>query len=184
MTKNDEILAKLGEDISEKIHEFIRSRETIAGRPSLAEVDPQTAAKALMGLSANLPITRIAKELGVDYKTLVRLKSQFADHSGEWKEMAGQVSGALYVEGADLLGELFDDIRAARGDPKMLEANSKAIAAVSKSVETLGRQALTTRGEATERTETTHKYTVDDAMEAREKALQRLKQAEVIEIES
>jgi len=185
MSENQEQLAELATSISEQVNKFIKDYTYNRGRPPVMVADPARAQEALLLFSTGSTQTAVCKKTGMDSRTLSNLRSEFADYVGQWRELGGKISGGLYMDASDKIGETMQRIAKAEaeGDWKAVEALSKSLQAQNKIVEVSHRQAMNARGEATQHIKVDKTATVEDVQKAAEDALKLIQGAEVIDVD-
>ena len=185
MTDNNEQLQVLTDDICAKVREYCFNAPDGRGRPTFTVANPEKAVEALTLLSTGQSIKKVVQLTGAATTSVARLKSDFSDHLGKWKEIGGQVSGGLYFESSEYVSELFQDLTDARAakDWDAVKALSSALAACNKVVEVANRHAMNARGEATQNIRVERVATFEDVDRAAEDALKLIQEAEVIEDE-
>ena len=185
MDDNTKLLATLSKDISEQVEDFVSQLEFQRGRPSLSQAKPDKAKEVLVLLATGTSVLQTSKATGVSYNSVGRIKSDFADYLGEWKEMGGKISGGLYVDASERISGTLSLIDEAErtGDWKAVDSLSKSLMAKNKIAEVSHRQATVSRGDVTERTATKQEKPDFDEMMKAVQELYSAKQAEVIDVE-
>lgn len=179
-----EELQPLIEDITAEVRKYVmESIETRKGRPTFTATSPDKAVEALVLLATGTSMKQTAKATGTTIQAVGRMKSDFADHLGEWKAIGGKVAGGLFFEAAEFNSELMQDLRDAkeRQDWKAVEALSKAWTPGNKLFEVSHRQAMNARGEATQHVKHETVATFEDVDKAAADALALIQEVEIVE---
>ena len=140
-------LQALTNEIHDKVKEFSIECAQTVGRPKWATVNPEKAVEALTMLSTGCSIRQTAFAAETQRSVIAKLRSDFSDYLGQWKEVGGQVSGGLYFESSEYVSELLDDLTEARAnkDWDAVKALSAALASTNKVVDVANRHAMTAR---------------------------------------
>lgn len=150
---------------------------------SLSRYDPDKVAEILYLYSTGVSQTAMVKKHGFDRETVINTLVDYADYKGKFREMGGKLSGRNYVNLSSLTEDLVEKLRKRLEDGD-IEASFRDLKDLSIALTNAHREASSSRGEATVITEERKITTIEDARELREKALERIKKAEVIDVET
>jgi hypothetical protein len=150
---------------------------------SLSRYDPDKVAEILYLYSTGVSQTAMVKKHGFDRETVINTLVDYADYKGKFREMGGKLSGRNYVNLSSLTEDLVDKLRK-RVEDGDIEASFRDLKDLSIALTNAHREASASRGDATVITEERKITTIEDARELREKALERIKKAEVIDVET
>lgn len=150
---------------------------------SLSRYDPDKVAEILYLYSTGVSQTAMVKKHGFDRETVINTLVDYADYKGKFREMGGKLSGRNYVNLSSLTEDLVEKLRKRLEDGD-IEASFRDLKDLSIALTNAHREASASRGEATVITEERKITTIEDARELREKALERIKKAEVIDVET
>ena len=184
--ENEQTLANLSNSISESVNSFVKSWEPKgSGRPPLSVGNPAKAQEVLMLVALGTSGKKILELTGCSTSTVARLKSDWCDHIGDWKEEGGKISGGIYMDTSEGLSGTMARICKAEEeeDWKAVEALSKALQAKNKILEVSHRQSMTARGEASQITREEKVFTQDDYEATIKAARDRIAKAKMIEAE-
>lgn len=178
---NDAALEVLSDSVASAVRDFVAHCPHKTGKPKFAVAEPQKACKALVLLNTGHNFSQTSKIVKCDRTTLARLKSDFADHLDDWKNLGGQVAGGIYFDASDLTSEILQKIADKIDDPDAAEKYSKVLQGVGKTADFFHRHANVARGEATQIVREEKVHTIEDVQEAAEAALKLIPEAEVVE---
>ena len=185
--ENQQTLANLSNSISESVNAFVKAWEPSgSGRPPLTVCNPAKAQEVLMLLAVGTSGKKILELTGCATSTVYRLKSDWCDHIGDWKEEGGKISGGIYMDTSEGLSDTMERIARAETeeDWKAVEALSKALQAKNKILEVSHRQSMTARGEASQITREEKVITDADIEDTASAARERLKQMRATAIDA
>lgn len=177
----DLIKSELMFDIDSKIREFSLSSE-IDGIKALEKYDPQKAAKILFLSASGKTQTQLVKKYGFKRDTIVRVLATYADHLGRWRELGGQLASYSYLNISSLEEDMVQKVREDMESGE-LKPTFKDIKDISIAKANSAREALLARGEATSISREEKVYTDEDYKELMELARNRMRQAEVMELD-
>jgi len=185
MSDNDETLATLSKDICDAVNDFVANAEYKVGAPSLTISDPQRAQEVLMLLATGTSGNKIIQSTGCGYSVQARLKSDFADYLGQWKEVGGTLAGGVYIHASDGISDTMERLAKAEeeNDHKTIEVLSKSLLAKNKVAEVSHRQATVARGDVTDRVSRVEEKPDFEEMMKAVAEMHKEKQAEVIDVE-
>jgi hypothetical protein len=138
--------------------------------------DPEKAIKVLYRLARGCSMRQVIKEEGISYAALCRLRNDFADRLGKWKEMGGEISGRLHVGVAALLEVgLADMMEQVIAKEKVLDTDD--IKNLTRLFEATFRQSMLARGEASQQIKFERVATIEDVEAAAKEAMSVIKEA-------
>lgn len=177
----DLIRRELLSDIDLKVSDFAKSSE-LSGIKSLEKYDPEKAAKILFLSSSGKTQTQLVRKYGFKRDTIVRVLSTYADHLGKWRDLGGQLASYSYLNISSLEEDMVQQVRSDMESGE-LKPTFKDIKDISIAKANSAREALLARGEATSISREEKVYTDEDYRELMEKAKNKMKDAQVIDLD-
>ena len=175
--------AALMQEIQGAIWEVAEKKEIEKVR-SLSRHNPEKVASILYLYSTGSSQTRIVKKYGFDRETVISVLSDYSDHLGKFRELSGKIAAKNYLHLSSLEEDLINSVRQDLESGE-LKPTVRDLKEISISVSNAARQALTSRGEATQITEDRKVITKEDYEETIKAARDRianLKKAEEAEV--
>mgnify|MGYP003123944445 CR=1 FL=1 len=129
--------------------------------------------------------TRLVRKYGYERSTVISVLTDYADHVGKFKDMAGKIAAKNYFNMSSLEEDLIQEVRN-RMETGQLEPTFRDLKELSIAKANAAREALTARGEATNITEDRRVYTQEDyeeTIKAARERIKKIKDAEVIDID-
>ena len=174
---------QLNEGIKLAIKE-VRENKALEKVNSLSRINPHKVAKILFLISTGVSQTQMVRKHRITRSTLVSVLTDYADYLGKFRELGGKLSARSYIN----LESLEEDVvEALRGK---IEAgyvpDFKDLKEISIAKSNSQRQAMTTRGEASNITEERKVYTqedYEDTLKAVRERMKKEKPADIIDIE-
>jgi hypothetical protein len=163
----------------------VADKKEIAQVRSLSRHNPEKVASILYLYSTGNSQTRIVKKYGIDRETVISVLSDYTDHLGKFRDLSGKIAAKSYLNLSSLEEDLINSVREDLESGE-LKPTVRDLKEISISVSNAARQAFTARGEATQITEDRQVITqedYDETIRAAKERIQKLKQAEVVEID-
>ena len=168
-------------DIDQKIKQFVQE-SNLNGVKALEKYDPEKAAKILFLSASGKTQTQLVRRYGFKRNTIVRVLATYADHLGKWKELGGQIASYSYLNISSLEEDMVQEVRSSMESgelkPTFMDIKDISIAKANSA-----REALLARGEATSINREEKIYTDEDYRELMEKAKNKMKEAQVIDLD-
>ena len=168
-------------DIDQKIKQFVQE-SNLNGVKALEKYDPEKAAKILFLSASGKTQTQLVRRYGFKRNTIVRVLATYADHLGKWKELGGQIASYSYLNISSLEEDMVQEVRSSMESGE-LKPTFKDIKDISIAKANSAREALLARGEATSINREEKIYTDEDYRELMEKAKNKMKEAQVIDLD-
>ena len=168
-------------DIDQKIKQFVQE-SNLNGVKALEKYDPEKAAKILFLSASGKTQTQLVRRYGFKRNTIVRVLATYADHLGKWKELGGQIASYSYLNISSLEEDMVQEVRSSMESGE-LKPTFKDIKDISIAKANSAREALLARGEATSINREEKIYTDEDYKELMEKAKNKMKEAQVIDLD-
>lgn len=178
----DQIKSELLSDIDLKIKEFVKSSE-LDGVKALEKYNPEKAAKILFLSASGKTQTQLVRKYGFKRDTIVRVLATYADHLGKWRELGGQIASYSYLNISSLEEDMVQEVRSSMESGK-LKPTFKDIKDISIAKANSAREALLARGEATSINREEKIYTDEDYKELMERAKNKMREAQVIDLDN
>lgn len=150
---------------------------------SLSRHNPEKVAKILYLHSIGCSQTNMIRKHGVSRSTIVQVLSDYADHTSSFRELGGQLAARSYINLESLEEDMIDALRLKMEAGYVPEFKDLKEISISKS--NSQRQAMAARGEASHVVDVNKVYTMEDfedTLNAARSRLEKLKQADVIEV--
>lgn len=169
--------------ISSAIVEIQETKEAF-GIKSLSRHNPEKVARILYLHALGCSQTNMIRKHGISRSTIVNVLVDYADHTGSFRKLGGELAARSYVNLESLEEDMIDALREKlEGDyvPEFRDLKEVSIAKANSQ-----RQAMTAKGEASQVVEINNNYTVDDfndTLAAARERIQKIKQADIIEAE-
>ena len=163
----------------------IANQKEIHKMNSISRFAPEKVAKLLYLHSMGWSQTRLVRKYGFDRDTIINVLVDYADYIGKFKELSGKLAAKNYLNMSSLEEDLIQQVRD-RMDTGELEPTFRDLKELSIAKANASREALTARGEATSISEDRKVYSQEDYEEtirAAKERINKIKQAEVIDIE-
>jgi hypothetical protein len=166
----------LMQSISNAIVEIQREKE-VHKTKSLSRHNPEKVAKILYLHALGCSQTNMIRKHGISRSTIVQVLVDYSDHTNSFRELGGQLSARSYVNLESLEEDVIDGLRVKLDngyEPEFKDLKEISIA-----------KAKTARGEASHVVDVKQVYTMDDfndTLSAARDRIEKLKQAEVIEV--
>ena len=184
MSSPDPNLVKqeLFEDISSAVREYADDYE-IKKLKCLERYDPEKVATILFLSAQGKSINNMVSKYGFKHETVQRVLVSYADYMGKWRDLGGQLAAYSYLNITSLEEEIINDVRS-RMQSGELKPTFKDIKDISIAKSNSSREAMLARGEATSISREEKGYTDEDYKSLMEKAKNKIKQAEVIDVDN
>lgn len=179
---HDDTKSMLMDEISKKIQEVQSSKEALQVK-SLSRYAPEKVAEILYLFSTGSSQTKIVRKYGFNRETVISVLSDYADAVGKFRDLSGRLASKNYLNLSSLEEDLIEKVRdKMENDPEM-SISFRDLKELSIAKANAAREALTARGEATNITEDRKVITQDDYDATIAAAKERIKQAQVIDVD-
>tara|TARA_R110002020_G_scaffold156047_3_gene337545 strand:- start:1035 stop:1586 length:552 start_codon:yes stop_codon:yes gene_type:complete len=172
------------QQITDSIREVADNKE-LNQLGSLSRHNPEKVANMLYLYSIGTSQTRLVRKYGYERSTVISVLTDYADHLGKFKDMAGKIAAKNYLSMSSLEEDLIQEVRN-RMETGQLEPTFRDLKELSIAKANASREAMTARGEATSITEDRRVYTQEDyeeTIKAARDRIKKIKDAEVIDID-
>ena len=173
----------LMQSISNAIVEIQKEKE-VHKIKSLSRHNPEKVAKILYLHALGCSQTNMIRRHGISRSTVVQVLVDYSDHTGSFRELGGQLAARSYINLESLEEDMIDALRIKLEGGYVPDFKDLKEISISKS--NSQRQAMAARGEASHVVDVKQVYTMDDfndTLIAARDRIEKLKQAEVIEVE-
>lgn len=176
---------ELCDSIQDAISQVVQVKE-IAQIKSLSVYDPEKVAKLLYLYSKGTSQTALVRKYKFSRQTVLNVLVDYADHLGKLRDIAGKISAKNYLNISSLEEDLIEKVRDKMDTDPDFDVSFRDLKELSIAKANSFREAMTSRGEASSITEERQVITQEDYEEtlaAARSRLEKMKEAEVIDME-
>ena len=185
MEQEDHNKQQLMEGIKDAIEQVVSVKE-LQQIKSLSVYNPDKVAKMLYLYSKGTSQTALVKKYGYSRQTVLNVLVDYAYHLGHLRDIAGKISAKNYMNISSLEEDLIEKVRDKMETDPEFDVTFRDLKELSIAKTNSFREAMTSRGEASQITEDRQVITQQDYEEtlaAARSRIEKMKSAEVIEVE-